>query len=114
MNGKERRSINVAQRGISFSETLADSRHKCLLISLLKNLNMKMDIQPTSAVLFFVLFCFYSLAVSVVVCFMHKRVQYEMNRNVLKLKGDREKDIRKDWNALFLWSFAKQSAKYSS
>ena len=37
-----------------------------------------------------------------------------MNRNVLKLKGDREKEIRKDWNALFLWSFAKQNAKYSS
>ena len=64
-------------------------------------------------------FVFISLAVSVVVCFLYKRVKYEINRNVLKLKGDsrRVKEIlkfRKHWNALFLWSFAKQNLKYSS
>ena len=42
MNGKERRSINVAQKSNTFSETVANSRHECLLLCSLKNLNMKM------------------------------------------------------------------------
>ena len=83
MNEKERRSINVAQKSTTFSETLADSRHKCLLLCSLKNLNMKM-LNTKSIVTF------------------------------LSWWETEKKEIRKDWNVLFPWSFAKQNVKYSS